>query len=135
LTRVTEAADWAISPVEKRAKNDAANSANNLHIFGPLSGHRVGPDIRTWQLAILGRNAVNVFHEFCEVVEFLHLSASRRYLPGEVPMDLRKTVHRWAWFEKPVARAISEMLEGVNSKSSAARCILSLRMYSPTVQP
>jgi len=111
------------------------DSANNLRIFSPISGHCVGPDIRTWQLAILERNAVNVFHEFCEVVEFLHLPASRRYLPGEVPMDLQKTVHRGAWCEKPVARAISEMLEGVNSKSSVARCILSLRTYSPTVQP
>ncbi len=86
------------------------------------------------QLAILERNAVNVFHKFCEVVEFLRLPASRRYFPGEIP-NLRKTVHRWAWLEKPVARAISEMLEGVNSKSSVACYILSLRTYSPTVQP
>jgi hypothetical protein len=133
---VAGAGDWAISrPVENRAKNDAADTANNLRIFSPRSGHCVGPDIRKSQLAILERNAVNVFHKFCEVVEFLRLPASRRYFPGEVPIDLRKTVHRWVWLEKPVARAISEMLEGVNSKSSVARYILSLRTYSPTVQP
>jgi len=118
LTRVAGAGDWVISsPVENRAKNDAPDTANNLRIFSPPSRHCVGPDIRTWQWVILQKNTVNVFHEFCEVLEFLHLPASRRYLPGEVPMDLRKTVHRWAWFAD-IALTFADYITFENRKAS-----------------
>lgn len=94
FTKVDGADDWATSPVENIAKSDAAHSANNLRIFCLLSGHRVGPDIGTWQLAILERNAVNVFHGFCEVVEFLHGPPAARIFVVNHPWPIRNLSSR-----------------------------------------